>query len=108
MSIEKQKIPYKNNFYASFCNVSKRQVKEAMENNGWSSRKISWTDFELINEWSELVLEDDESTPLLNGFVVFNQAVIVILDTVFNSLNGSYTYEFYSGNKDLIYEKRMD
>ena len=108
MSLSRQEIPEQNNFYASFRGVSKGTVKEALEKNGWSSRNCSWTDYELTNNWSELVLEGDDGEPLLNGEVVYVDKSIEILDEIFKTLGGYFVYEFYDDNKNLLLEKRND
>lgn len=89
-----------------FKDVSKGKVKEVLEKNGWSSRNCSWTDYELTNDWSELVLEGDDDEPLLNGAIVFVDKSIEILDKTFKTLGGYFVYEFYDDNKSLFLEKR--
>ncbi len=93
-----------NNFYISFSNVKKEDIKKAFEGNGWNSRKSSWTDFELTNSWSKLILEGDESTPLLNGAVDFLPENINVLDKIFKDLKGGYEYEFYDKNQNLVFQ----
>jgi hypothetical protein len=97
-----------NNFYASFKNISKAKIKELFEQNGWAIRKTSWTDFELINNWAELILEGNDDEPLLNGRVIFNNDNIILLDELFNSLGIQYIYEFYDKDKKLIFENKND
>lgn len=99
-------IPEENNFYASFNNISKKKIKELFEQNNWAVRKASWTDFELKNIWTELMLEGDENKPLLNGKVSFHKDNIKILDNLFDSLGGQFTYEFYDLEKKLLLEKK--
>ena|SRR5690242_9011942 len=95
-----------NNFYASFNNLSKAKIKSTFELYGWSSRKASWTDFELANDWSELILDGTDNEPLLHGSVVFNPDNIKLLDEIFSTLNGQYVYEFYDNDKTQILEKK--
>ena len=108
MPLSTKEIPEQNNFYASFKGVSKGTVKEVLEKNGWTSRNCSWTDYELTNNWSELVLEGDDGEPLLNGAVVYVDKSIEILDEIFKTLGGYFAYEFYDDNKNLLLEKRND
>lgn len=108
MLLNRQELPEQNNFYASFTGVSKGKVKDVLEKNGWSSRNCSWTDYELTNDWSELVLEGDAEEPLLNGSVVFVDKNIEVLDRVFKTLGGYFVYEFYDDDKNLVLEKRND
>jgi hypothetical protein len=92
-----------SNFYASFNNISKTKSKSTFELFGWSSRKASWTDFELTNDWAELINE-----PLLHGSVAFNPDNIKVLDEIFSTLSGQYVYEFYDNQKKLILEKKSE
>jgi hypothetical protein len=108
MLLNRQELPKQNNFYSSFRGVSKVKVKEVLEKNGWSSRNCSWTDYELTNDWSELVLEGDDEEPLLNGAVVYIDKSIETLDKIFKTLGGYFIYEFNDDNKNLVLEKRND
>ncbi len=94
-----------NNFYATFSDIGKTKLKELFEQNDWQIRKSSWIDFELRNSWSELILEGSETELLLHGRVLFDKNKLILLDKLFNSLNGRYTYEFYDINKNCIFEK---
>ena len=99
-------MPEQNNFYAKFCKIGKTKIKEAFEKNDWTSSKASWTDFELTNNWSELILEGDENEPLLNGMVAFHPNNLKLLDEIFYALDGQYAYEFCDKEKNLIFEKK--
>ena len=66
-------MPGGNNFYASFSNVDKEHLKKVFELEGWISRKVTWTDFELTNNWSELILEGEDNCPLLNGLLNYSK-----------------------------------
>ncbi len=108
MPLHRQELPEQNNFYASFTGVSKEKVKEALQENGWSSQNCSWTDYELTNDWSELVLEGDDEKPLLNGAVAYIEKSIEILDKTFKTIGGYFVYEFYDDNQNIVLEKRND
>jgi hypothetical protein len=101
-----REMPEENNFKASFTNISKTSIKELLEKNNWTIRKASWTDFELCNNWTDLMLEGDENEPLLNGRVAFHNDNVILLDNLFNSLGGQYSYEFYDKDKNIILEKK--
>jgi hypothetical protein len=101
-----REIPEENNFYASFSNISKTRLKDLLEQNDWTIRKSSWTDFEFGNSWTELMLEGSDNEPLLNGRVAFHKDNIILLDKLFNSLGGQYIYEFFDKDKNLILEKK--
>lgn len=101
-----REMPNENNFYASFSNISKAKLKDLFEQNDWTIRKSSWTDFEFGNSWTELTLEGSDIEPLLNGKVAFHKDNIYFLDKLFNSLGGHYVYEFYDKDKNLLLEKK--
>ena len=44
----------------------------------------------------------------MKTMVSFHQKNIAILNSIFDSLSGQYTYEFYDEMKNLIYEKKND
>ena len=101
-----REIPDENNFYASFSNISKTEIKDSLEQNDWTFRKASWSDFEFGNSWTELILEGSDNEPLMNGRVAYHKDNIILLDKLFNSLGGEYFYEFYDKDKKLIFEKK--
>jgi hypothetical protein len=101
-----REIPDENNFYASFTNTDKTKLKELLEQNGWTIRKSSWTDFELGNSWTELTLQGSDNEPLLSGRVAFHKDNIILLTNLFDSLDGQYKYEFYDKQKNIILEKK--
>lgn len=101
-----RKMPEENNFYASFSNISKTKLKDLFEQNDWTIRKSSWTDFEIGNSWTEFILEGNYNEPLLNGKVAFHKDNILLLDKLFSSLGGRYVYEFYDKDKNLLLEKK--
>jgi hypothetical protein len=95
-----------NNFYAYLDDISKTKLKETLEKRGWTSRKASWTAFELTNSWAEIILDSDDGGTLLNGRVAFHPENLKHLDEIFNLLNVSYCYEFYDNDRNLIFEKK--
>ena len=101
-------LPEGNNFYVAFKAASKHQIREAFISYGWKYRKVSWEDFELENDWSELVLHGNVNEPLMAGAVIFNPPNVEKLDTVFASIGGNYQYEFYDDQKKLLLEKKNE
>lgn len=94
-----------NNFYASFYNIDKLKIKEAFERKGWVSGRAGWSDFELSNAWSELLLGGDADKPLLCGAVDYHLESLEMLQKIFVELEGKYQFEFYDENKSLIHQK---
>lgn len=101
-----REMPDENNFYASFNNISKLKIIDLFKQNDWIIRKSSQTDFEIINNWTELTLEGNDNNPLLNGKIAFHNDNIILLDKLFNLLGVQYIYEFYDSEKKLIYENK--
>jgi hypothetical protein len=99
-------IPDYNNFYASFQRVTKAEVKNILIRNNWGCAKESWFDFNLTNDWSELILHGDETEPLISGAVYYSHTIIEILDRIFNLLPGSFVYEFYDAENLLLFERK--
>ena len=100
-------MPEANNFYASFRGIPKELIKDALEKNDWTSRKAGWTDTELFNSWTMLLLEGDDDEPLLNGVVAFHKNNTAILDKIFDDLGVPYQYEFYDDQKNILLEREM-
>ena len=100
-----QELPERNNFYASFARANKGKIAEVFSSNGWLLRKSSWTDFELRNNWSELVLEGEEKEPLMNGIFIYNETNINKLNETLTMLEGQFVYEFYDENENLLFRK---
>jgi len=101
----KQQQPERNNFYAFFIGIDKARVAEVFSNNGWRLRKCSWTDFELENDWSVLILEGEEKQPLMNGMVMYDKTNTDKLDAALAVLEGQFAYEFYDENQNLLIKK---
>ncbi len=98
-------LPDENNFFAKFSRVNKEKIKTSFENNGWTARKVSWTDFEVTNAWSKLSLEGDDVNPLITGKVGYDAKNIKILDRLFNMLACDFKYEFYDDAENLLAER---
>ena len=100
--VEKESVPEYNNFYSCLESVSKLDIKSTLETNGWRARNISKKDFELVNDWSELILEGDENAPLLNVAVAFTHQTVASLKSIFNQMGGKFKFEFYDSSKKLV------
>ena len=98
-----QQFPERNNFYASFNRVNKGKIAEIFANNGWLLRKSSWTDFELRNDWSDLILQGEEENPLMNGVIIYNETNIEKMDATLAMMGGQYVYEFYDESENLLF-----
>ena len=62
-------IPDRPNFFSKIdTQLSCKQIAELYRAAGWRVRKCSWTDYEINNDWGELVVMSD-SPVLLNGNV---------------------------------------
>ena len=97
-----------NNFYAVFNGISKDDLRVAFAKNYWVWRNESWFDFELTNDWSQIILHGDKEEPLLSGAVVYTPKNIEALDLLFNSLGVSFVYEFYDEEHTLIFERKSN
>lgn len=95
------------NFYSSFSSPTKSELKELLEQNGWTSRKESWEDFELTNEWSEFNLHADESKPLLTGTIRNPEPNYKTLVDLFRKANAKFSSELYDKDNTLIYNDNV-
>lgn len=95
------------NFYSSFDNKSPKELKELLERNGWKSRKESWEDFELYNQWSELNLLKDNNNSLLKGSIKTNENYETLLD-IFRKESVKFLAELYDENGELITSESND
>lgn len=94
------------NFYSTFDSPTKQELKKLLEQNGWISRKESWEDFELTNEWSELSLLAEETNPLLTGTIKNPKTNYKILISLFYKAEAKFTAELYDENKILIFNDK--
>jgi hypothetical protein len=62
-------IPDKPNFFSTIgVGFTRQQIAELYREAGWQVRKCGWTDYEIKNDYAELILEG-ESPVLLHGSV---------------------------------------
>jgi hypothetical protein len=60
-------IPDSANFFSSLdTHLTRQQVARLYGALGWRVRKCSWVDFEITNDWAELIIES-ESPILMHG-----------------------------------------
>ena len=91
------------NVYGSFRG-KKIVIVKAFVKRGWSSRKCSWTDFEIENEWSELIVEGYEPDCLINGFVLDVENNISKISDVLKSTVSNWKLEIYDTQSQLVKE----
>lgn len=95
-------FPECNNFYSFFTNVTKTELRDLLESNGWKIRKESWDDYECINEWSELHLINEENNPLLNGVIANPETNYQILIDMFHLIQANFQTEFYDNEQVML------
>ena len=99
-------LPQSINFYAWLDSKSPITVVTIFEEQGWGIRKAGWTEWEMINTWSELHLEPDSEGILLNGLVALHPDNMGILNQLLDRLGVAFQYEFYDAQKQVLLEKR--
>jgi hypothetical protein len=99
-------FPDFTNFYSSFDSPTKHGLKGLLEQHGWTSRKESWEDFELINEWSEFNLHANETKPILTGTIKVPEINYKILLELFRNANAKFIAELYDKDHVLIYNDK--
>lgn len=103
----KNEFPKYVNFYSSFESPTKLELKEFLENNGWKSRKESWEDFELTNDWCELNLIADETKPLLKGTIKNPNTNYKNLINLLKKSGAKFSAELYDEENVLIYNDKI-
>lgn len=95
------------NFYSSIKSISILDLKKLLEEKGWLSRKESWTDFELNNNWSQFSLiksTDDEL--LLNGFIKNPSINYFVLIELLKKSNVEFIAELYNEAGEIKYNNQ--
>lgn len=92
---EDRAMPERNNFYSELFLQSTEAVIIKFQNEDWSVNKCSFTDFEMTNNWSELVLAKTDNNLLLHGAVAYHQDNINMIKNILDSFNCGYNIEFY-------------
>jgi hypothetical protein len=90
-----RKMPSKSNFYSVIEDKTKEDISYIFQNQGWTIRRSSTTNFEIQNSWTELVLQSDNENLLLHGLVAYHPDNVKIIGQLFTSLNCGYKFEFY-------------
>lgn len=103
----KNELPDYVNFYSSFESPTKQKLKELLEQNGWKSRKESWNDFELTNDWCELNLIADETKPLLKGTIKDPKTNYKNLIEFLRQSGAKFSAELYDEKNVLIYNDKI-
>src|SRR5688500_9614312 len=98
-------IPDFNNFYSFLTEASRDKTADIFIQKGWRGKKSAWGEWRLRNDWSELVLYETETNELfINGSVIFEPDNIVLIQSVFDSINCRYRFEFYDSEKNVLME----
>ncbi|RSZ24205.1 hypothetical protein EJO66_32025 [Variovorax beijingensis] len=95
-------LPDGSNFFATLeTELLKEQVAALFAAKGWRSRKCSWVDFEVRNDWAELVI-DGTFPILLHGPVAnIDQNAEFILQTL-RDAGVRYKAESYGDDPAVI------
>ncbi|RBP46176.1 hypothetical protein DES53_102562 [Roseimicrobium gellanilyticum] len=93
-----------SNFFGSlFTNLEKKEIAEKFAVQGWSARKATWHDYEVLCEWAELIIEGNE--PILFHGPIENPDTNIdrILKTLRDAGIG-YSGEYYDETGGLVME----
>jgi hypothetical protein len=95
-------VPESSNVYGViYSNHSKEEIAKKIGKAGWNIRKVSWFDWELINDFSELIIDGDEEI-LIHGSVFPDH-----FDTFANKMKEielQFSLELYDEKGNLISE----
>lgn len=95
-------FPDYDNFYSFFTNVTKTKIRVILESTEWTIRKESWNDFEFVNEWSELHLASEESSPILSGVITDPETNFQKLIDVFKNFQVNFQAELYDKEQVIV------
>jgi hypothetical protein len=92
-------MPEKSNFFSTIKNKTEGDIIKVFRSYGWTVRKSSSNELNLVNSWTELVLESNNQDLLLHGLVAIYHDNIKIITDIFDSLQCVYQFELYDNNK---------
>ena len=95
-------IPNGTNVYGIiFSSLSKEEITRKFSTSGWETWKATWVDWEITNEFSELIIEGDNEI-LIHGPVspdYFNT-----LTEKMKEMGLKFSMELYDENQKLVIE----
>jgi hypothetical protein len=94
------------NVYGSF-NGSKEEVVSAFAKRGWKVRKCTLVDFEVENEWSELIIEGREPECLIHGYVNNVNGNIRKIIGIIENVVKRWSLEIYDDKGNLLNELKQ-
>jgi hypothetical protein len=101
------RIPNQNNLYGTIFDIeSKKILADMFEANGWSIRKSTWTDFEIRTDWGEIVIENEDQNPFINGAI--DPTMFDNFRLLLDFLKIKYSIEFYDDQGTLIKEGKNE
>jgi hypothetical protein len=102
----KTDFPNYVNFYSSFINPTKTELKEFLERNGWKIRLESWNDFEVTNSWAELNLLGEETSALLKGTIINPKINYKKMIALFESIDAKFQAELYNEDESILFQDK--
>ncbi len=90
-------------------NIAKWRIADAFRAAGWDSRNCAWDDYEIENEFSELIIEGGNTgSALIHGCVLDPDQNILCLGGVLASLGLGWQFELYGEDDELVKEYESD
>jgi hypothetical protein len=90
-----------NNLYGTF-NGNKNEIANEFEKNGWKKRKCTWVDYEIKNEWSEIIIEGNEPDCLLNGYFKDIESHLDDIIRILSKSTSNWSLEIYNNENVMI------
>jgi hypothetical protein len=98
--------PDESNLFGSLQTaLSRERVAGLFASFGWEARKCSWTDYEVVCDFAELVIES-ENPILIHGPVADLLANLPRIIEPLARAGVAYSLECYDENRGLIYHAR--
>jgi hypothetical protein len=99
------KIPNQSNLCGTIFSVeSKKALADIFGANGWHIRKSTWTDYEVRTDWSEIIIEDEEHSPLIHGAI--DPTMFDNFRQFLDSCRVKYSLELYDDKGTLVKEEK--
>lgn len=84
-----------------YSNLSKEEIAKRFEKIGWKICKAAWFDWEIINDYSELIIEGDDEI-LIHG--PLDPDFFYALVNKMKEIELQFSLELYDENKKLLLE----
>ena len=91
-----------NNFYSYFETLTKNGLHTILMQHGWTTEYEGKDRIEIVNQWSELTIEEWDNVVQMNGLLKNGITSYNTLTKIFEDLGTRFQSELYADNKNLL------